>query len=171
MPARSMHFSSTVVPLRNLALALSLVSICLPSAFTQIPSADTTDSPVVALDGQAGGSLHNNRIGAEWKIAEGGHLTSFEIRDEQNTSNAHPLLLLNGPFSIELKDVGVLRASDLVISAPGIVEQLTPNPSASRASDRFPGVTVHYPLTDPAGQFHADWALTLRQARATFAKS
>jgi hypothetical protein len=43
------------------------------------------------------------------------------------------------------------------------VEQLTPDPAASRASDRLPGVTVHYPLADPAGRFQADWALTLRQ--------
>jgi hypothetical protein len=43
------------------------------------------------------------------------------------------------------------------------VEQLTLDPAASRASDRLPGVTVHYPLADPAGRFQADWALTLRQ--------
>lgn len=144
-------------------LAFCLGPICLPSAVSETVPTENAGNPVVALDGQAGGSLHNNRIAAEWKIVAGGHLTSLEIRDEQNKSNASPSLLLDDPFSIELKDVGVLKASDLVISGPGFVEDLTPNPTASRASERLPGVTVHYRLADPASQLHADWALTLRQ--------
>jgi hypothetical protein len=160
---RSMQSSAAIYSLRAATLAFGLVSIYSLSAASQVVSTGNAGSPVVALDGQAAGSLHNSRIGAEWKIVAGGHLTSLQIREEQPQSSANPSLLLDDPFSIELKEVGVLRASDLVISGPGIVEQLTPNPSASRLSDRLPGVTVHYPLTDPAGQFHADWALTLRQ--------
>jgi hypothetical protein len=160
---RSIHFSATIFSLRNWTLVFSLVSICVPSAVSQFVSLDNGGSPVVALDGQAGGSLGNKRIGAKWKILAGGHLTSLEIRDEQHSSNVAPSLLLNGPFSIDLRDIGVLQASDLVISGPEFVEQLAPNPSASRVSERLPGVTVHCPLADPAGKFQVDWALTLRQ--------
>jgi hypothetical protein len=98
-----------------------------------------------------------------WQIRDG-HLTSLVIQDKAAGKSAQGAsLALVGPFTIELKDAGVLRAADLLTSGPARVEQLTPDPAASRASDRLPGVTVHYPLADPAGRFQADWALTLRQ--------
>jgi hypothetical protein len=118
---------------------------------------------VATLDGQNGGTLQNDRIQATWQIHEG-RLNSLVIRDmTRHDEIKDETLALNGPFSVALKDIGVLRASDLQLRGPINVEHLTPNPSASRASDRLPGVTVHYALTDPAGQFEADWALTLRQ--------
>jgi hypothetical protein len=142
---------------------LSLSSLGLCNAHSQAPIDNGPGDPVASISVQAGGSLGNNRITATWTILPGGHPSPVEIREIQPESVKGPSLLLDGPFSIELKDIGVLRASDLLVSGTARVEQLTPNPTAPRASERLPGVTVHYPLADPGGRFQADWTLTLRQ--------
>src|ERR1022692_4696467 len=103
------------------------------SALSQSSLDNGAGDPVVALNGQTGGNLHNNRISAMWEFFNGGHLALIEIRKIQRESDVDPSLLLEGPFAIELKDVGVVRASDLLITGEGRVEKLKPNPSASRA--------------------------------------
>jgi hypothetical protein len=141
----------------------ALASLCICSALSQTPLDSRAGDPVVALDGQNGGTLQNNRIEATWQIHDG-RFTSLAIRDKTPYGELKDAtLILNNPFSVALKDIGALRASDLIVRGSANVEHLTPNPSASRASDRLPGVAVHYTLADPAGQFEADWALTLRQ--------
>jgi hypothetical protein len=142
--------------LKIFVLVFALGALGRSIAFSQ---SSIQDNPVLALDGQAGGTLENSRIAAVWHIRKG-RLSSLAIRDK--SAQAASLELI-GPFSIELKDGGVLPASALPISGVARVEQLAPNPAASRYSDRLPGVTVHYAMADPAGQFQADWALTLRQ--------
>jgi hypothetical protein len=152
--------------LKRLALLVSLCALGLYAAQSQTSIDSGAGDPVVALNGLDGGSLQNESIIIIWRFLRGGRLASVEIREKQALSDIDRSLLLEGPFAIELKDIGVLRASDLLVSGPGRVEHLTPDPSASRASDRLPGVTVHYPLADPAGRFKADWALTLRRGSA-----
>jgi hypothetical protein len=159
----SMQSSAARVVLRTLSLILALEAVNIGTAISQQSLQTAAEDPVVALDGQSGGTLQNNLIEAHWQI-ENGRLTTLTIRDK----TAHPdspdsTLKLNGPFSIALKDIAVLRTSDLPISGASSLEKLLPNPTASRASDRLPGVTVHYQLADPARRFQADWALTLRQ--------
>ena len=163
MAIRPMQSCVVLSSLRSFAVLLSMASLGLCNALSQTSIDSAAGDPVVSLAGQASGWLHNNRIGAFWTVLPGGHLGPVEIREIHSESDMDRSLLLDGPFSIELKDIGVLRASDLPISGPARVEQLTPNSSASRASDRLPGVTVHYPLADPEGRFQADWAITLRQ--------
>ena len=125
----------------------------LSHAFAQTSPQRSTGDPVIALDGQSGGTLENDRIEATWQI-HNKHLTALVIRDKTPQAGFKDATLnLDGPFSIELKAIGVQRASDLQISGPARIDHLTPNPSASRASDRLPGVTVHYSLTDPEGRF------------------
>jgi hypothetical protein len=120
-------------------------------------------NPVVALHGQDGGTLQNDTIAAVWQLRDG-RLAALSIHDKTAPDSVKDATLeLNEPFSIELKEAGVLPASALLIRGPARVEQLTPDPSAARASDRLPGIAVHYALDDPAGHFQADWALILRQ--------
>jgi hypothetical protein len=162
--------SCAVLPaLRVMTLLAVPASLNLCIAFSQSSQDNTAGDPLVTLHQHAtgavaaGGTLGNNRIEASWQI-HAGRLSSLWIRDKAPRSGfMDASIALDGPFSIELKDRGVLHASDLLLHGPARVQQLTPNPSASRASDRLPGVTVHYPLADPAGKFEADWALTLRQ--------
>ncbi|MGO9338106.1 MAG: enterotoxin [Terracidiphilus sp.] len=151
-----------LVSLKQLALFVCLCALGLHPALAQKPMDGVVGDPVVALNGQ-GGFLRNNRISAVWGFLKDGRLSSVEIRENKNEAGIAPSILLEGPFAIELKDIGVVRASDLLVSSPGRVEQLKPNPSASRAAERLPGVAVHYLLADPAGRFNADWAIILRQ--------
>ena len=163
MAIRLMPSRAALLPLRILALLVSLGSLGLCAAFSQRSFDSAAGNPAVALHEQTASTLQNDRIAAVWQIRDG-HLTSLVIQDKAAGKSAQGAsLALVGPFTIELKDAGVLRAADLLTSGPARVEQLTPDPAASRASDRLPGVTVHYPLADPAGRFQADWALTLRQ--------
>ena len=163
MAIRLMPSRAALLPLRILALLVSLGSLGLCAAFSQRSFDSAAGNPAVALHEHTASTLQNDRIAAVWQIRDG-HLTSLVIKDKAAGKSAQGAsLALVGPFTIELKDAGVLRAADLLTSGPARVEQLTPDPAASRASDRLPGVTVHYPLADPAGRFQADWALTLRQ--------
>ena len=133
------------------------------AAYPQTMLDTAAGDPVVSLNGKLGGSIHNDRIAVAWEITPAAHIGPLKIRDIQNAPDTDRPLPMDSPFSIELKDIAVLRASDLLITGTEQLEKLTPNPTASRASDRLPGLTIHYHLTDPAGRFHADWALTLRQ--------
>jgi hypothetical protein len=160
---KSTHCSVPLVALATLSLMLGLSAVNIGAATSEQLVQTASDVPVFTLDGQSGGTLQNDRIEARWHI-ENGRLSSLIVRDK--TSHSEPAdasLKLDGPFAIALKDIGVLHASDLLISGASSSENLLPNPAASRASDRLPGVTVHYPLTDLAGRFQADWALTLRK--------
>jgi hypothetical protein len=149
--------------LRLVLLLAALISLGLCSGLSQVPPDDTAGDAEIALNGQSGGTLQNNRIEASWQIRDA-RLDSLVIRDKTpHAGYMDATLKLNAPFSVELNAIGVLHASDLQISSPARIEHLTPNPTASRASERLPGVTVHYSLADPQDRFHADWAITLRQ--------
>jgi hypothetical protein len=149
--------------LKSLVLLISLSSFGLCTALSQIYVEGGPGTPGVALNGQAGGTLQNDRIEAVWQIHDG-RLGSLAIRNKAaSAGSAEATIKLDTPFAIELTDIGVLQASSVQVTGPARVEHLTPNPSASRAADRLPGVTIHYPLADQAGRFTADWALTLRQ--------
>src|SRR5580692_9136060 len=133
------------------------------SGLSQVPPDNTVGDAEIALNGQSGGTLQNNRIEASWQIRDA-RLDSLFIRDKTpHAGFTDATLTLNAPFSVELNAIGVLRASDLRIDGTARIDHLAPIPSASRASDSLPGITVHYSLADPQDRFHADWALTLRQ--------
>jgi hypothetical protein len=125
--------------------------------YAQTAAPEYTDQPTVAVNTVNGGTLANRQIAADWQIHDG-HLTGVVIGDLNNKT----ALDLSGPFSLEMKDGRVLRAADLTIDGPARVEHLTPDPGASRYSERLAGIAVHYRLLDPLGLFHADWSLILR---------
>ena len=163
MGIRLTQSGAILLSIRRIALLACAGALGLASAAAQDASDTTAGDAVVALNGQSGGTLQNRSIQAVWEIHDG-HLRALAIRNKAlQSASPGATVALGEPFSIELKDAGVLRGSALLVSGPVNVEQLAPNPSASRASERLPGVTVHYAINDPAGRFHADWALTLRQ--------
>jgi hypothetical protein len=149
--------------LSGMAVAVFASTLALNSgtALAQSPN-ETLGDPAVSLRDNAPSSLHNQRIEALWTL-NSGHLGSLQIHAEPETAAS---LVFASPFSLELKNIGVLQASDMRITGPARVENLNPSPAASRASDRLPGVTIHYPLADPDNRFTADWALILRQGSA-----
>jgi hypothetical protein len=148
---------------RILALSVGVGSVAALAAFSQSAAQGAAGNPAVSVNEQTGGTLQNRQIAAQWQVHDG-HLTGLVIH---NKSAAEPAqsssLQLNGPFAIDLREIGVLRASELTIRGAAKVEHLTPNTSASRYAERLPGIAVHYQLDDPGGRFQADWAIVLRQ--------
>ena len=142
--------------------------MAIASASTCDAAQAEADDPVVAIHEQTGGTLENHPIKAEWHLRDG-HLAGLLVQNEAGSqssgtqSSEEDSIQLVQPFSIELKDFGVLRAADLPIQGLAKVEHLTAAPDASRYSDRLPGIAVHYELTDTSKRFHADWALVLRR--------
>lgn len=143
-----------------IALTLGLTT---SSAVAQIPANATLDAPIATLNQGSGGSIENSLLSAKWEI-HNAHLDGLSIRSKSTSDAAESTTLsLGNPFSISLKEIGVLRASDLAIHGEPRVEQLTPDADAARYSERLAGVAIHYQLTDGAGRFRADWQLILRQ--------
>jgi hypothetical protein len=136
-----------------------------PGSAAGDPSCNLRNEPTV--DGQAGGALENRDIFAVWQLKDR-HPSDLMIVDMTPFSGnlRYSGLRMAEIFSLELKDGGVVHASDLLVSGQARCEQLMANPDASRAADRLPGMTIHYALADPAGRFTADWAVLLRQGSA-----
>jgi len=146
-----------LVFIRTVRPILVLLMLSRDPLSAQTTAQENADQPTVAVNALTGGTLANREISAEWQIHDG-HLSGLVIHD----LNKRTSLDLTGPFSLEMKDGRVLRSQDLTLDGPAQVEHLTPEPGASRYSDRLPGIAVHYRLHDPLGFFHADWSLILR---------
>jgi hypothetical protein len=154
--------------LRKFSQTTSLVFALLAAA-SAIAPAQQADAPTVAIDATTGGTIANRQIAAEWKIRDG-HLASLIVRNK--TAAAQPeSTTLDRPFSLDLKDGAVLRASDLILDGPATVEHFTPNPTAARYAERLPGIAVHYKLHDSQQRFTADWALILRDGSSYIRQS
>ena len=166
MHIRLPQYCAILPAIRTTALLAGLTLLTSAAVSSQTASEQPPGEPVVSILDQASGSLSNQSIAATWLFRRDGHPGGLEIRQVQHVSDVDPSILVDCPFSLELKDIGVIRASDLTVSGPARVEKLAPNPSSARVSERLSGVTIHYPLSDPAGRFTADWALTLRQDSA-----
>ena len=151
--------SKALVTVGFLAVSIGLGLLQQVGGYAQGTLHGAAGEPGVPANGPSGGVLENDRIAAVWKL-NGDHLAGLAIRDK--FAGKDDRLELNGPFSIELKDGGILRASKLLIQGPARVEHFTPDPADSRFSDRVPGIAVHFTLADPAGQYQADSALVLR---------
>ena len=117
--------------------------------------------------GEQGGRLGNGRIEAVWRI-DGARLVSIRIAKPSGADEAKKILArgpsveLLPPFAIQLTGQKAVSASAMKISGARVVS-LIANESASRYSDRQPGVAVHYALSDETGHLTADWAVILRQ--------
>ena len=149
--------------LRAMAFVTGLAAIASLAGHAQQVAAQQPDTPTVHMHDKTGGTLENAHIAADWVIRDG-HLAGLEIRSKAVViRDMDPMLSLSGPFSIALKDGGVVHAPDLAIAGAARIEHLTPNPSASRYAERLPGIAVHYDLSEQAGLFKAEWTLVLRE--------
>jgi len=144
-------------------LQLLGIAFCLTSRpmAAQIHDHNSSDAPMATLHEGTGGTLENSQIVAEWKLRDG-HLSGLSIRKKSAIPDArNDALELDNPFSLSLKNVGVLQASDMQLAGSARVENIAPDADASRYSDRLPGVAVHYRLADSRGLLDADWELIL----------
>jgi hypothetical protein len=162
MLIRNAHARCHAILLQGFTLAVACGVVCSALVFAQSPGPDASDRPFVTMHGEAGGTLENGEISAQWLIRNG-RLSGLVIRSKSapRAEEAAPVTL-NGPFSIELKGTGVLHACDLIVQGGARADDLRPLPNAASYSDRLPGIAVHIVLSDADGRFHADWALVLR---------
>jgi hypothetical protein len=156
-----MIFRSTFYAIVRVSVFLMALSFCINAQALQADN-NAAGSPVVLRNDARGGILENRLIVAEWRL-HNGRLAGLTVSRRVQAPEKGATLRLVGPFRIELRDVGVLPASGLVIQGLARVEQLQANPTASRYSERLPGIAVHVPLADPDGRFQVDWALVLRE--------
>jgi hypothetical protein len=167
---RLSHFYRIGTALKFAALLAALGAFNPQTALSQnLPTSGAGDPFCHLLDEanaeeHAGGALQNRDIIAAWHLRDH-HLSDLLVVDKTPFSGyiRDSGLEMDEIFSLDLKEMGVVHASDLLVSGQARCEQLKPNPDASRGADRLPGVTVHYALTDPNGRFTADWAVILRQ--------
>ena len=146
-------------------LQVPTLTLCFTTiaAVGQISGDNAIDAPIATLREGSGGSIGNRLISVDWEIHDG-RLGSLYVRNKTALPTAdNGTLQLGIPFSLSLKEMGVLRASDLTIQGEPRVEQLKPDKGVARYSERLAGVAVHYELADSADRLHADWQLILRQ--------
>jgi hypothetical protein len=107
-------------------------------------------------------SISNSALRATWQISNN-KFTAGEFRDLLAPKSLGAPV---NPFVLLLSDGRVLSASDMkVISAPTI-EDLKPNPSASKLSERIPGKEISVQLHDDASQLSLTWRAILRDGSA-----
>ncbi|GGA55622.1 hypothetical protein GCM10011507_03630 [Edaphobacter acidisoli] len=143
---------------RPLALALFI-------AFTGIASHAQEQEPgktVATVHGDHY-SLANRALSAEWAISSG-HIEGLTFTDKLHARTVK----LPAPFAILLKDGSVYTATDFHTDGKPERKDLTADTSASRYSDRVPGVEFDVPLTNADGSLHATWTAVLRDGSNYF---
>jgi hypothetical protein len=102
-------------------------------------------------------TLSNSTLAATWTIKDN-RLATITVTDKPHGT----MLLLADPFAILLKDGTIYKAGNLQIDGAPKIQALTPNPEASRYSDRLPGQEFSLPLTSSDGNLHLTISGVLR---------
>ncbi|HTZ90587.1 MAG TPA: enterotoxin [Alloacidobacterium sp.] len=101
--------------------------------------------------------LSNNTIEASCTLANS-RIATVTVIDKRH----HTLLLLSDPFALLLEDGTIYKAGNLQIEGAPKMQALTPNPGASRYSDRLPGEQFTLPLVSSDGTLRLSWSIVLR---------
>ena len=102
-------------------------------------------------------TLSNNMLDATWTLDQG-HLTGLTFTDKLHHRTVH----IASPFAILLKDGSADKAADFHTEGQPQRKSLTAEASASRYSDRVPGIEFDTPLVTSDGTLHATWSVVLR---------
>lgn len=107
-------------------------------------------------------SISNSALRATWQISNN-KFAAGEFRDllAQKSLGA-PV----NPFVLLLSDGRVLTASDMKVTSAPTIENLKPNPNASKLSERIPGKEISVQLHDDASQLSLTWHGILRDGSA-----
>ena len=102
-------------------------------------------------------SLTNRVIDARWSIANN-NLGPLTVTDLLH----HTTAIFPAPFALLLKDGQIYSPADLHETGAPHFSALTPQPKASRYSERLGGAQFELPLTDPSGDLQLTWTIVLR---------
>jgi hypothetical protein len=104
-------------------------------------------------------SLENELIAARWEAPRSG-LTLVSVADRRGGGR---LSARRGAFALAMKGGILLDSAAMPLSGAARVEDLPPDPSASRFSARLPGRQVVAVLGDPQGRLSVTWRAILRE--------
>lgn len=102
-------------------------------------------------------ALFDRDIEAGWSIA-GGKLENLTVTDKLHKASLH----LPAPFALLLKDGTIYKPENLQADGSPRMRALTPEPDASRYSDRLPGEQFDLPLASSDGNLHLTWTVVMR---------
>jgi hypothetical protein len=131
-------------------LALTLL------AHVSAANGQTSDKAVATIHGSTY-ALSNGTIESAWTLANN-KIATVTVTDKQNNT----LLLLSDPFALLLKDGTIYKIDNLQVDGAPQMQALTPDPGASRYSDRLPGQQFNLPLASSDGDLHLTWSVVLR---------
>jgi hypothetical protein len=100
-------------------------------------------------------TLSDKAIEAQWSVSRG-VLSGLTVTDKLH----HSTLMLPVPFALLLKD-GQIDEPQNFKAAPAHFTELTPQPNASRYSDRLPGEQFELSLADSSGDLNLTWTVVL----------
>jgi hypothetical protein len=121
-------------------------------------AAQQPENATASVSNGSEGRIGTPVIEARWPL-QNGKPAALEIRDLRS---AHTIRL-DGPFRIALADGRIVEPRTMKLLEPERVEELRPDPDASVAAEKLPGISVRCKLGDPAGHFIVDWAVVMRQ--------
>jgi hypothetical protein len=171
MRHKTMLTFKKVADLRVVLLALPLIGGLAVGSFAQSSGQSPAQSSVQhsLLYGASAGaakaeirnqllSVSNQMMEAQWSV-RGGKLTGlkFVIR-----GTGVEVALPRDPFLLILRDGTSLRASEMTFAGGPRIEELHPNPAASRAAEHFAGHAILVRLQVPARRLSVDWRAILR---------
>jgi hypothetical protein len=131
-------------------LALTLL------AHVSAANGQASDKAVATIHGSTY-ALSNGTIESAWTLANN-KIATITVTDKQNNT----LLLLSDPFALLLKDGTTYKIDSLQVDGAPQMQALTPDPGASRYSDRLPGQQFNLPLASSDGDLHLTWSVVLR---------
>ena len=109
------------------------------------------DGPALALE--------NDLIAVRWSCGPGG----LRLEDVEDRRNRRTLRAGRGTFALAL-DAGVLLDSAAMrVVEPPRVEEIAPDPRATRASERIPGRRIAAALADAESRVAVRWSAELRE--------
>ncbi|HEX3435622.1 MAG TPA: enterotoxin [Pseudacidobacterium sp.] len=101
--------------------------------------------------------LSNHGVEAGWSISDR-KLTGVSVTDKLHGTT----IQVPAPFAILLKDGTIYNAGNVHTDGAPQMRSLTPQPGASRYSDRIPGEQFDLPLVTNDGNAHLTWSVVLR---------
>jgi hypothetical protein len=130
-------------------IALLVLAFTAPAAFAQ----DAGKAEAIAHGDRY--TLSDKAIEAQWSVS-GSALSGLTITDKLH----HTSLTLPVPFALLLKN-GQIDEPQNLKAAPAHFTELTPQPNASRYSDRLPGEQFELSLADSSGDLNLTWTVVL----------
>ena len=104
-------------------------------------------------------SLENDAVAASWTCGPAG----LQLESLKDRGNGGALSVRRGAFALALDGGVLLDSAAMRVAEPPRVDEIRPDPKATRAADRIPGRRITAVLADPEGRVQVRWSAELRE--------